>query len=42
MAIQTLELKAALAKLKHPELAAWVAEIAELTQPANLYIADGS
>jgi phosphoenolpyruvate carboxykinase (GTP) len=42
VAIQTLELKAALAKLKHPELAAWVAEIAELTQPANLYIADGS
>lgn len=42
MAIQTLELKAALAKLKHPELAAWVAEIAELTQPASLYIADGS
>ena len=42
MAIQTLELKEALAKLKHPELAAWVAEIAELTQPANLYIADGS
>lgn len=42
MSIQTLELKAALAKLKHPELAAWVAEIAELTQPANLYIADGS
>ena len=42
MAIHTLELKAALAKLKHPELAAWVAEIAELTQPANLYIADGS
>lgn len=42
MAIETLELKAALAKLKHPELAAWVAEIAELTQPAKLYIADGS
>lgn len=42
MAIETLELKAALAKLKHPELAAWVAEIAELTQPASLYIADGS
>lgn len=42
MTIQTLELKAALAKLKHPELAAWVAEIAELTQPANLYVADGS
>lgn len=42
MAIETLELKAALAKLKHPELAAWVAEIAKLTQPAKLYIADGS
>lgn len=28
--------------IKHPKLLAWIAEIAELTQPANIYWCDGS
>jgi len=42
MAIQTLTVEASTALLRNSALAQWVREIAALTEPENIYIANGS
>lgn len=42
MAIQTLTLEASTALLRSTALAQWVREVATLTEPENIYIANGS
>lgn len=42
MAIQALSADAAVKRVNHRALAAWVAEVAALTEPDDVYIVDGS
>ncbi|MFM8841169.1 MAG: phosphoenolpyruvate carboxykinase, partial [Actinomycetota bacterium] len=42
MAIQALSADAAVKRVEHRVLAAWIAEVAALTEPDDIYIVDGS